>query len=173
VTRWLPLARVGVAYSFRFEARGGERPYRFTPINNTVPLGFTLSEDGVLEGTPTQVGAGRLYFAVRSAEGAESFSAFTLYTNPDLPPVDIHSAVYDQRRHRMRIVASSVTGTIEIEINGTLVDYPASVKVKVRAARNLITVKGENLHRYLRPGENWIAVIVDRVRSPFYTLTVG
>jgi len=47
----LPSATTGIAYSYKFKVRGGEGPYRWAS-SGALPPGLSLSDDGVLSGTP-------------------------------------------------------------------------------------------------------------------------
>jgi hypothetical protein len=49
----LPDGALGEAYSQTLTATGGSAPYRFTAKSSTLPPGLSLSQDGVLSGTPT------------------------------------------------------------------------------------------------------------------------
>jgi hypothetical protein len=62
----LPNATQGVAYSTTILATGGAGGHTFTSSN--LPFGFTLSESGVLDGTPT--GPGKLSFDVTATDTA-------------------------------------------------------------------------------------------------------
>ena len=55
VTTTLPNGTVGVAYSDTIEARGGVTPYHFTLQGGQLPAGLTLTNSGILSGTPTAV----------------------------------------------------------------------------------------------------------------------
>ncbi|MBB6239669.1 gliding motility-associated-like protein [Pedobacter sp. AK013] len=52
----IPGAAVGTAYSQAITATGGIAPYRYAVTNGTLPAGLTLSNSGVLSGTPTSGG---------------------------------------------------------------------------------------------------------------------
>ena len=52
----IPGAAVGAAYSQAITATGGIAPYRYAVTNGTLPAGLTLSNSGVLSGTPTSGG---------------------------------------------------------------------------------------------------------------------
>lgn len=50
----LPAASIGLPYSHQLTAQGGVAPYRFAlSVDSQLPAGLTLSEAGVLSGTPT------------------------------------------------------------------------------------------------------------------------
>ena len=53
----LPVVSPGSAYSVSLTANGGIQPYTWTNPSGTVPPGLSLSDDGVLSGTPGAVGS--------------------------------------------------------------------------------------------------------------------
>jgi hypothetical protein len=57
-----PAATVGVPYTFPFRAAGGKPPYTWTATG--LPVGLTLSTDGILSGTPTTAGPSSLAVTV-------------------------------------------------------------------------------------------------------------
>jgi uncharacterized protein (TIGR03437 family) len=73
----LPAIRQDMPYSQSLTGIGGVAPYRFTLGSGALPPGLSLSEDGILSGTPTQ--AGRFEFAV-SMQDAGVCAAFWGYT---------------------------------------------------------------------------------------------
>ncbi len=71
----LPAGRIGRSYSRRLTGPGGTPPYRFALESGSLPAGLTLSEDGVLSGTPT--GAGDWSFTARVVDsGGQSATQF-------------------------------------------------------------------------------------------------
>ncbi len=52
----LSQARVGQQYSFTLQASGGNGPYTFTIPSGQLPLGLSLSSEGLIFGVPTMVG---------------------------------------------------------------------------------------------------------------------
>jgi len=59
---------LGVDYSFVFEAVGGTPPYTWSVALGNLPDGLTLTETGLLEGTPTV--SGIFIFTIRLEDGA-------------------------------------------------------------------------------------------------------
>jgi hypothetical protein len=51
-----PQGVVGTPYSHQFEAHGGCPPYHYAVINGSLPPGLSLSDEGLISGTPTQAG---------------------------------------------------------------------------------------------------------------------
>ena len=49
----LPDAKVGVAYSEQMAATGGTPPYTWTTTSGAFPPGLTMTQDGLITGTPT------------------------------------------------------------------------------------------------------------------------
>jgi hypothetical protein len=50
----IPLATQGCPYSAQFQGAGGTAPYSFQVLPGALPLGLTLSQAGLLSGTPSQ-----------------------------------------------------------------------------------------------------------------------
>jgi hypothetical protein len=75
-TESLPDAVVGQAYSARLEAVGGQPPFVFSGAG--LPAGLSLSGDGVLSGTPGEVGRFRFTLSVRNQLGIVRSQAFEL-----------------------------------------------------------------------------------------------
>ncbi|WP_348263886.1 putative Ig domain-containing protein [Telmatobacter sp. DSM 110680] len=57
LTGTLPIAIVGVPYSYTLKATGGNPPYTYALTAGSLPPGITLQSDGLISGTPTQPGA--------------------------------------------------------------------------------------------------------------------
>lgn len=64
----LPAATRGVAYAASLAAAGGVAPYAFSLDEGALPAGVSLSADGVLTGTPSQIGT--FEFTVRATDSA-------------------------------------------------------------------------------------------------------
>jgi hypothetical protein len=76
----LPSGSVGVEYNQAFSASGGTGSYTFTVLENdfsALPIGLTLSTEGVLSGTPTK--SGNYNFAVQ-AEDANHATGMRYYS---------------------------------------------------------------------------------------------
>jgi len=73
----------GVPYTFSLEASGGVEPYVWTIEAGALPGGLTLSEDGVLSGTPGQFGLFPVRYRVEDADGA--FATRELVLSIDTP----------------------------------------------------------------------------------------
>jgi hypothetical protein len=65
----LPNAFVNTPYSTALQATGATAPYRFALEASSLPLGLTLSETGVLSGTPQQTGTFPLNLVILSTKG--------------------------------------------------------------------------------------------------------
>lgn len=69
----LPAGKLGVAYSAQLEASGGVPPYAWKAVD--LPSGLTLSDAGVLSGTPSA--DGEFSFDATVADAAEAFDTAT------------------------------------------------------------------------------------------------
>jgi hypothetical protein len=65
----LPNAYVNTPYSTALQPSGATAPYRFALEASALPLGLTLSETGVLSGTPQQTGTFPLNLVISSVTG--------------------------------------------------------------------------------------------------------
>jgi hypothetical protein len=71
----LPAGRIGRSYRRSLGGQGGTPPYRFALESGTLPAGLTLSEDGVVSGTPT--GSGDWSFTARVLDsGGQAVTQF-------------------------------------------------------------------------------------------------
>ncbi|MFC5931231.1 putative Ig domain-containing protein [Cryobacterium melibiosiphilum] len=71
-----PTPAVGVAYSYTFTASGFPTPT--FAVTGTLPAGLTLTEDGVLAGTPTTAGSST--FTVTASNGVDPDAVGTTHT---------------------------------------------------------------------------------------------
>jgi hypothetical protein len=80
----LPLARLNQAYSNQLEAIGGQLPYSwsFAPGSAGLPTGLSLSNTGLISGTPLEVGI--FDFSIRLTETGARYvdRPFTLTVDP-------------------------------------------------------------------------------------------
>jgi len=67
-TTSLPAARVGKPYAARLRATGGTKPFRWSRLSGSLPVGLRLLVDGRLTGTPKA--AGRQTAIVRATDAA-------------------------------------------------------------------------------------------------------
>lgn len=66
-TSSLPAATVGVRYSATLQASGGKSNYTWSLSSGTLPAGLTLSQAGVLSGTPTKAGNSSFTVSVKDS----------------------------------------------------------------------------------------------------------
>lgn len=99
----LPPASVGVPYAQTLAASGGSAPYQWTITGGALPPGLTLSQQGVLSGTPSASGVYGFQIQVADQTGAMVTKAFGLVvsaglvisTNMQLPSA-VPNAPYSQ-----------------------------------------------------------------------------
>jgi hypothetical protein len=78
-TSSVPNGSVGKAYGpVTFNATGGAAPYAWSLVSGALPGGVTLSNSGVLSGTPSGAGMFTFQVQVRDSAGATSTRPFTL-----------------------------------------------------------------------------------------------
>jgi uncharacterized protein (TIGR03437 family) len=75
----LPEGRVGTPYpTTTFTASGGVAPYKFTPYVSPPPDGLTLSEAGVLSGTPTRGSSSLSGLNIKVTDAMGNYVTFSL-----------------------------------------------------------------------------------------------
>jgi alpha-tubulin suppressor-like RCC1 family protein len=77
----LPDAAVGAAYSQALSATGGTGPYTFSVDDNALPPGMELLGEGVLSGTPTELGTYDFTVQVVDANDMVATHQYTLVVN--------------------------------------------------------------------------------------------
>ncbi|MBX5480743.1 MAG: putative Ig domain-containing protein [Myxococcaceae bacterium] len=77
-TASLPDGYVGQPYSLTLSASGGRTPYTFSVDQGALPAGLTLSNAGVLSGTPTAAGTATVTLAVTDANNVRGTATFTI-----------------------------------------------------------------------------------------------
>src|SRR5437773_935300 len=71
-------AILGTAYSQQLSASGGAAPYRFSLGFGALPPGLTLSQAGLISGTPTAAGSFTFGVLAQDATGAGGGLQYTL-----------------------------------------------------------------------------------------------
>jgi hypothetical protein len=71
----LPVGVVGQPYSYQVKTSGGNPPYTFFVSSGGLPPGITMSESGLMSGTPTQAGSWHFYI-----DGAYTFGGVTRHS---------------------------------------------------------------------------------------------
>ena len=85
----LPSGMVGAAYDLTLAASGGVAPYTWSVSDGSLPAGLTLSDAGVLSGTPTSTTNASFTVRVRGSDSLASTKAFTLTIIATLDPGDL------------------------------------------------------------------------------------
>ena len=73
----LPEGTPGKAFSHKFSASGGSRPYKFNVTEGTLPKGLSINEDGTFSGTPILPGTFTFTITVTDNRGRTSSREFT------------------------------------------------------------------------------------------------
>src|SRR5215470_16504605 len=94
--------RIGLAYSWNFNATGGQTPYTFAITSGALPPGLTLSP-GEISGTPTTAGSYTFTLRATDANGCRGRRDYTLTVacpvitvNPATLPAGTNGAPYNQ-----------------------------------------------------------------------------
>jgi hypothetical protein len=86
LTGTLPIATVGVPYTYTLQATGGLPPYTYALTAGSLPAGITLQPDGTISGTPTTPGASSFTATVTdSASATASLPLILLVQYPTTP----------------------------------------------------------------------------------------
>lgn len=80
----LPPASVGVPYAQTLAASGGSAPYQWTVTGGALPPGLTLSQQGLLSGTPSASGTYGFQVQVADQTGATATKVFGLIVSAGL-----------------------------------------------------------------------------------------
>jgi len=96
----LPVAALGVPYRYELKATAGSSPYTWFKKKKkkfgTLPDGISLSEDGIISGTPTTQGVSNFTVIVSDATGKEASKPLTIEVGPPPPPLLIRTEFLPQ-----------------------------------------------------------------------------
>ena len=124
----LPSGKVGLAYNATLSAAGGRAPYAFKTGAGTVPPGLSLTQDGKLEGIPTQAGTYSFWLGAEDADGhggvvgeANGWREYTV-TIAAAPTITINPATLPSGKvgqaYGATLSASGGTGPYRFSIDG-------------------------------------------------------
>ena len=121
VTPELPAASLWQPYRFTLHASGGVEPYRWHVSGGSLPSGWRLRSDGVLEGTPQEI---------------EQFPFTAVVDDGSNPPVEkrhpftltIATPLRAVWGHRARVNGQRIDGSVKVS-NGTGRDFDLTVIV--------------------------------------------
>ena len=91
LTASLNPASTGAAYSFQLAAGGGQPPYTWSIVQGNLPVGLTLSSNGLISGTAAQDAAASVTFRVTDAQGLTDVRGFGLNVTTQIPALSITS----------------------------------------------------------------------------------
>lgn len=103
--------RVGLEFSQQIEATGGLGGYTFAVTSGALPAGLTLSEDGMVSGTPTATGVAFFTITATDGEGRTGRRAFSIQLNPT-PLVLTPSTLPDATNGTPYVASMAVTNGV-------------------------------------------------------------
>lgn len=83
----LPAGSTAVQYSQNLSATGGIAPYSFSVISGALPLGVTLTQNGLLSGSPLEAGTFNVTIGSTYANGCPGSQNYTLVINRTNKPI--------------------------------------------------------------------------------------
>src|SRR5262249_54447648 len=91
----LPVAAIGVPYRVELHAISGSPPYSWSKKKKkkfgTLPDGISLSDDGVLSGTPSTEGVSNFTVRVTDSGGRDAAKPFSIEVGPPPPPLSVRT----------------------------------------------------------------------------------
>lgn len=144
----IPSAEIGVPYSQTLVGAGGTSPYTFSlDVGSVLPNGLSLSTNGIISGTPTDIGDFSFFVVITDANGGEctgecflsTFQGCTADTNcnpPQQAPCVFPTSITftDWNARKTGLVAPTADPALgQPEWDGTLpvaddVDFPGIVR---------------------------------------------
>lgn len=165
----LPQATRGLAFTHQFRASGGRKPYRWR-VFGTVPQGLSLTQGGVLEGTPRTVGAGEVCVEVFDSVGGSFSHTYALTIGSPAPPQKTQEApaapvaaslTFGSTGTFEGVVGESFDGRLIESITGGHPPY----RVQVDGPRPQGLMVDSSAHLLGMPRESGTFVCTVRVRS--------
>ena len=119
----LPATTSGIAYLQQLTVTGGTTPYSFSVTTGTLPAGLTLSNAGLIAGTPTAAGTSDFTVTVTDAGGASSNRQYSLVINatPTLSPATLAATTIDATYSQQLTVTGKCSSPFTFSVTtGTL-----------------------------------------------------
>ncbi len=156
--------RVGRAYKQQLDALGGLQPYRWGLISGTLPPGLSLSQSGLILGTPATSGDfdfGVQVFDVTSSVDKSDSKRFRItVTDPGAPAPPTISRVKVKASKKLFVYGGNFSESSLIQLNGDLL-VPTSVQID--GVSGTLSYKGRLT--LLPAGNNALVVMNGTTRS--------
>jgi hypothetical protein len=148
------------SFDFAMAGKGGSSPYSWSITNGSLPAGVTLSQDGLLAGTPTREESATFTVLLRDDTGATVEQALTLNVTRTPAPY-LGKAVYNTNQEKLVLTGRHFDADVAITLNGRAVTIAArpgnsvgpDVRIVVKGSRNALSIRAR--------GENVITLTVD------------
>jgi len=156
--------KTGRAYKQQLDALGGLQPYRWLLVSGALPPGLTLSQAGLILGTPTAIGdfdfGVQVFDFTSSVDKSDSKRFRITVTDPAALPTPTISRVKVKGSKKLFVYGGNFSGSSLIQLNGQVL-VPKSVAVD--GLSGTLTYKG-NLS-LLPSGNNSLVVMNGTSRS--------
>ncbi len=136
----LPDGKSGESYSASLSASGGSAPYQFSIISGKLPEGLSLSEDGIISGTPQEGGDYSFIVSVVDASYCKGEKEYTLHIEVVPPSISSVSKLSDP--FRLKILGSNFHSDINIFIGDDSVPW---TNLKYKNSSEIVLKKGKSL----------------------------
>lgn len=110
-TRSLPEGRVGQSYSAQLESMNGLPALNWRICGGALPMGLSVSSDGLISGIPTAAATFRFVAAVFDSAGESAGRKLTIRVEPESSPIILTETLPDGNEQVDYEVILEVTGT--------------------------------------------------------------
>ncbi len=140
----LPNGVAGSNYNQNIMASGGAGPYQFSLSSGSLPPGLTLSQAGLISGSPMTAGAYNFEITATDAKGCSGSQSYTLVVNFNCQPITINpvslaggvqGAVFNQSLtatggttpYSFAVTSGALPSGLTLSSNGALSGTPTAI----------------------------------------------
>jgi hypothetical protein len=167
-TRAVADALPGEIFDFALDGKGGSSPYTWSISNGSLPAGLTLTQDGLVTGTPPSEQRASFTVTLRDNTGATVEQTLTLNVTRTPAPF-LSKAVYNATQEKLVLTGRHFDSNVTITLNGNTVTQSARPGRPVGSDIRVIVKGSKSALRIKARGENLITLGVDgRVSNELY-----